>query len=359
MLLSHKHISTEDAVLVLRRLIHNIAYPPQIIQSQRDVASMIASKQMLQIFDVEAIIVFLAPYTTSASLEIWHKYTSSSSSSSTDVPALGPRRGSTLGATGAEADGSVASSSRPSSPVREVSYETYNSTQHTCLAFDTIKYDKIHKYNTYNDLQSTAYHPTLDGPGSGQSLPVSSVLSLPIRHPHTGAVIGVIQMLNKHNQGKGFTEYDELFASIYASLCAFTLDTIAVKTQLFDHTQLLTRMLQVQSGLARLIEEKQKSAATLSPTDHLAVIERVCEKTLNIGQVKAFLSSEQFDMGEGSIVYLESKKSSLQRFANGSYLKALKRGVGLIGGALERGAVVWTDALESDALVHGEVLLMN
>jgi hypothetical protein len=257
-----------------------------------------------------------------------------------------------------------------------------------CIAFQVAKNNKIIKLSTFNDITSSAYNPTVD---CHNNIAVRNSISFPIYDIHTSKVIAVVQMFNKKQIGKGFTEFDEIFGTIYCNCAAFILNACSKSTRTSEQANILTRILSASQEMLTVLKEKidmttynhthNNTTTTnnnnntpmaipttepLSSTDLLTTLELVIEKLLKCGKVKAFIPSIRMDMEPalskpgflepGLLLFLEDKKSN--RLAHGSYMKAMRSDAGLIGNALRTRSVCIVDGIETEALIHPDVSIM-
>jgi hypothetical protein len=79
-LLFQRNISTDDALLILRRIVGHLTHSP-FISSISDVAKLLTAPTVLQIFDVEAITVFITPFVEMPSSQLFYKFSSETCSS--------------------------------------------------------------------------------------------------------------------------------------------------------------------------------------------------------------------------------------------------------------------------------------
>ena len=74
-LLTRQNISTEDGILMLRRIVNHLS-SLSFISTVPEAAKMMTSKAVLQIFDVEVITFFVAPFIEMPQSQLFHKYSS-------------------------------------------------------------------------------------------------------------------------------------------------------------------------------------------------------------------------------------------------------------------------------------------
>lgn len=191
----------------LRRFVYHFAAVPKLL-STKSVAAHIMNKDLLEIFEVGMICLFLH---VPAKPGFVHKYT-------------------------------------PRSPFPElIDMKTSNS-----LAKEIMKFGKP---AVLNSMRHVTFLAAVDGVSG---VKVSRVLSMPLKEVSTGNVFGVIHFINKGFNDEPFGEADEFYATVFASQVQTILASVDVYNLAAQKEKLLSALMRAPTELTLAIPKIER-----------------------------------------------------------------------------------------------------
>lgn len=145
-------------------------------------------------------------------------------------------------------------------------------------------------YVKHSDVTGTSFNTKIDG---CVGVVVRNILSVPLLDS-AGRCMGVVHLLNKFEGKVGFTELDELFASVYAEMAVSTLLGCRKLQHVSFRADILTAILGAPLSLLQLLPDTgSQFIKRILPHEVLRVLENCAQNALRCFKVKAFLLSPE------------------------------------------------------------------
>ena len=158
-------------------------------------------------------------------------------------------------------------------------------------------------------IKSSSFNPAVDGcPG----VAVRNAMTVPLQDESTDRVIGAIQLINKDDGRTAFTELDELFLAVYASMCVSALLSCEKFRHVSFRADTVSAILDAPQQLLSLMPEPTSLfVKDVQVLGVLKALEDVCKDSLHCLRVKAFIVTDCLRNSEdGFLLALDARTAA-------------------------------------------------
>ena len=180
--------------------------------------------------------------------------------------------------------------------------ESHNLTEVRSIAGDVIKLGRVTRLNNLHRVPS--FRQEVDGTPCTIT---RKILSVPIRSVEDKSlIVGAIHLTNIAG-AKGFTDVDEICASIFADFAASLIDMYRHRAVVLNSNDILSSLLDSSIQLYHVVPDSSSFASTkgLNIGEVIRHIEDISMSALKCIKCRVFLASERYGGNSGYMTYLE------------------------------------------------------